>query len=336
VRLVHLLIPALHDVAISPAAKSVTTLCLLSPLRIVLDDYQTTLWYHRTMIESFNAKGLPSESGCTVQRELIAGIDNYWIYANSWKNQPKEGFVLYIHGGGWTTGSLPLYETFLCRWSRRFGLPALFVDYPLAPENNVTIRTQLHSIVNVLKEVEPKFTKNIVISGDSAGGHLSLLLGQHLTQFEPKLRKKIAALGLISPAADLSGKGESWTNNADKDTMLSQKSFFMVTHLASGLKPNMTNLTRVPKRIRNDPNFNPTARNASFKDIPPVRIVAGAHEFFASDAQLVHKRVLESGGNSSLLIGAYMQHIYIVADGIFPEATKDAESFQASINSLLT
>lgn len=108
--------------------------------------------------------------------------------------------VLYLHGGGYTVGSLATHRSLNGRLAAATGLPVYALDYRLAPE---------HPYPAALDDAEAAYLElvteygyrpdRIAIAGDSAGGGLSLALAQRLIArhgYTP------AALGLIAPWVD--------------------------------------------------------------------------------------------------------------------------------------
>jgi monoterpene epsilon-lactone hydrolase len=198
------------------------------------------------------------------------------------------------------------------------------------------------AIIQVIKEIQPRFpakegSKNIIIAGDSAGGHLALLVGQKLVATDAEISSHIAALGLISPLADLSLSSPTYETNAGRDVMIAKPTCIFDIALGVGL-PNVDtkNLTMdiFPPEIFQDADLNPIA--GSFKGLPPVRTVVGGCEVLLGECQRLTEMVKESGVSAELLIGEGMQHIFIVADGFAPESTTHAETFQRDLNTLLT
>ena len=122
--------------------------------------------------------------------------------------------VFWIHGGGYITGSNLGYGTDRCYVMDRFKKhspfatkPLLFfsVEYPRCPEISVLeIRNVVVANYRWLTEVVG--AKNVVIAGDSAGGNMSLLLHQYLTEQQSRDGLSVTlpkALVLVSPWVDL-------------------------------------------------------------------------------------------------------------------------------------
>ncbi|GAB2725476.1 alpha/beta hydrolase [Nocardia thraciensis] len=109
------------------------------------------------------------------------------------------GAVLYLHGGGYAVGSIATHRSLAAHLAREIGCPVYLPDYRLAPE---------HPFPAALDDAEAAFLdlvstglrpEDIAISGDSAGGGLSLALALRLRD---KHGIRPAALGLIAPWAD--------------------------------------------------------------------------------------------------------------------------------------
>ncbi|PXX68871.1 acetyl esterase/lipase [Nocardia tenerifensis] len=111
-----------------------------------------------------------------------------------------EGVVLYLHGGGYTVGSPVTHRSLAARLAHETGCAVYVLDYRLAPE---------HPFPAALDDAEAAFLElvrsegyrpeQIAISGDSAGGGLSLATAQRLVA---RHGQTPAALGLIAPWTD--------------------------------------------------------------------------------------------------------------------------------------
>ncbi|AYF72699.1 alpha/beta hydrolase [Nocardia yunnanensis] len=107
--------------------------------------------------------------------------------------------VLYLHGGGYTVGSPVTHRALAGYLARETGCAVQVLDYRLAPE---------HPFPAALEDAEAAFLElvaagyrpdRIAVAGDSAGGGLSLALGERLRDRHGMVP---AALGLIAPWGD--------------------------------------------------------------------------------------------------------------------------------------
>src|SRR5262249_55189439 len=63
-----------------------------------------------------------------------AGARGWWVRPQ----QPEPGqAILFLHGGGYVVGSAKAYRGFASQIVSRARIPALVIDYPLAPESTV-------------------------------------------------------------------------------------------------------------------------------------------------------------------------------------------------------
>eukprot|EP00475_Leptophrys_vorax_P043315 TRINITY_DN8300_c0_g1_i2.p1 TRINITY_DN8300_c0_g1~~TRINITY_DN8300_c0_g1_i2.p1 ORF type:complete len:333 (-),score=72.60 TRINITY_DN8300_c0_g1_i2:26-1024(-) len=300
-----------------------------------LHTQEATLSVQRVVYSTI-AHGFPQEPGCSIQQQTIEGLTSVWLRSEE-RNDAKEGLIFYVHGGGWVLGSLPFYQSFLCRWSKRSKLPVLFVEYPFAPENGVNIKTQVHSLLQVFKSVQVNYSKNIVISGDSSGGHLAMLTAQKLLEDDENhmVLEKIAAVALISPVLDLERK-DVFNIKAEENTSLKPSGFFFIVKSGCGLPVDMNQLHQpLPAFVVDDPGLNPTSPNSRFQGLPPVLVSVGGDEFQLPDAQLIESKCQQAGVDSQIFVGSSMQHDYIIFDGIFPEATQGAVEFEQAVDNVV-
>lgn len=121
--------------------------------------------------------------------------------------------LLYLHGGGWVTGSLDSHDAACRSLCAEGGVTIVSVDYRLAPEHPfpaaledaTAVFTALQDGARVAGTVVD--TDRLVISGDSAGGNLAasccLWLREH-GRAQPALQQ------LFVPVTDLSSRTASY------------------------------------------------------------------------------------------------------------------------------
>nr|WP_083905633.1 alpha/beta hydrolase [Nocardia transvalensis] len=135
-------------------------------------------------------------AGTRVERIRLGGRPAERITAGS---PASVGAVLYLHGGGYAVGSPATHRSLAAHLAAETGLPVYVPDYRLAPE---------HPYPAALDDAEAAFQElvstglrpeDIAVSGDSAGGGLSLALALRLRDEHGTAP---AALGLIAPWAD--------------------------------------------------------------------------------------------------------------------------------------
>ncbi|WP_024799942.1 alpha/beta hydrolase [Nocardia sp. BMG51109] len=137
-------------------------------------------------------------AGTRVDRQRLGGRPAERITVGGAADR-MPGVVLYLHGGGYTVCSPTTHRSLAAHLARDTGRPVHVLDYRLAPE---------HPFPAALDDAEAAFLElasagsrpeDIAISGDSAGGGLSLALALRLRD---RHGIRPAALGLIAPWAD--------------------------------------------------------------------------------------------------------------------------------------
>ena len=85
-------------------------------------------------------------------------------------NESSNKTLIYLHGGGWVSGSLDTHANICYKLSKELNACVIALDYPLAPENKFPIA--LNEIDLVCQEIM-KRNDNVSIMGDSAGANLA-------------------------------------------------------------------------------------------------------------------------------------------------------------------
>lgn len=138
-------------------------------------------------------------------------------------NIPKEndgeiGLILFIHGGAWITGDKKSYEGGIENASDNFGYAAAALNYRYISED-----TDMHDLLDdidaALALIKQKGSENgvsinkVLLTGDSAGGHLSMLYAYSRAKTAPI---RPTAVVSNSGPADLSDES-FYINNAMGD-----------------------------------------------------------------------------------------------------------------------
>lgn len=209
--------------------------------------------------------------------------------------------VLYLHGGGYVTGS-PASHRSLAAWlSDSAGAPVEVLDYRLAPE---------HPFPAALDDAERAYLElaathapqHLAVAGDSAGGGLVLAL---LHRLRAAGVAPPATVGLISPWLDLDAP------RVGRDAMLGPELLETGRRSTLGDRP-------VPPELRPleaDP--------ATLAALPPLHVVAGAEELLVGDSDRLVERVRAVGGTATYVRAEGMWHDHLVLAGLLDRAHAD-------------
>ena len=237
--------------------------------------------------------------GITTEYQRIADFDAEWIVPE----QSTEGKVLlYIHGGGFISGSCHTHRTYVAKFAIGSQLKSLLFDYRLAPEH--PFPAGLEDCITAYKWLleEGYTSQDIIVGGESAGGTLTLSLLLALKEQHINLPK---AAFSISPVTDLRCLADSFKYNAKKD-IAPIGSWVVWPSLYIG---------------DNDPTLpllSPLMGN--YEGLPPLHICVGTHEIHFDDCRNVAAKVKKQGVNVTLSEWPKMVHAFPVLSPLFPEA----------------
>ncbi len=111
-----------------------------------------------------------------------------------------EGLVVFIHGGYWHLFDRSYWSHFAAGMTAR-GWAVAIPSYPLAPAARVFEITR--AVARAMETAANLVSGPIVLTGHSAGGHLSSRVGCRDVVLDPEIRGRIQHILPISPMADL-------------------------------------------------------------------------------------------------------------------------------------
>lgn len=219
----------------------------------------------------------------------LAGMDAAWMRLE--RPHKRRRVILYCHGGGYTSGGLGFSKVLASKLTRATGLDVLAFDYRLAPE---------HPYPAAVEDAQAAWdhlmrlgfgARDVVLAGDSAGGNMALVLCLRL---RAEGRMLPGALLLMSPWTDMTCSGESLTERADIDPVLTPEYIYAVREAyAGGLDPAQ-------------PELSPLL--ADLAGFPPTLIQVGTHEILFSDAERLAERMKAAGTECRLEVWEGMWH----------------------------
>jgi acetyl esterase/lipase len=237
----------------------------------------------------------------TSQKISLEGLKGEWIIP---QNPVKEKVLLYIHGGGFISGSCHTHRMHVAKFANECQLLSLVFDYRLAPEH--TFPAALDDCITVYTWLLNQGYKphNIIVGGESAGASLTLSLLLALKTNNIGLPK---AAFSISPVTDLSCCADSFTYNAKNDIAPMGSWKVWTNFYISG-------------HDTKDPLLSPQFGN--FEGIPPLYICVGTHEIHFDDCINVAKIAEQFGVDVTLRQWDKMIHAFPLLSPLFPEAKK--------------
>ena len=255
----------------------------------------------RWMAES--TASAPAPEGVRVEPGSLGGRPAEWLHPTE---GVRGGVVLYLHGGGYCTGSLGTHRHLAGRIALATGASAVTVDYRLAPEHPfpsaIADATAAYEELRSLGHAP----EEMAVAGDSAGGGLTLATLLTLRDVGTPLP---AAAACLSPWTDLTLSSPSHATAGAEDPMVSKTGLetFVAAYLGQG------------ETSARDPRVSPVF--ADLGGLPPIRIDVGEREILLDDSIALADRIVASGGEATLARWAEMIHVFQAFPGALdPEA----------------
>lgn len=231
----------------------------------------------------------------------IHGIYGEWIET---EGLPEDKVMLYIHGGGFISGSCHTHRTHVLKFVESAGIKGLVFDYRLAPEHKYP--AALDDCVQVYKWLldEGYKPKNIVIVGESAGGTFTLTTLLKLKALNIPLPNAAVS---ISPVTDLRCEADAFKRNLYKDI-----STINAWHVWQGHYIGEADIT--------DPFISPLFGNLT--GLPPIYFCVGSYEVHYDDVYAMHEALIKAGVKSEVHEYDKMVHAFPLMAPMFKEATQ--------------
>lgn len=209
----------------------------------------------------------------------------------------------YLHGGGYVFGSAETHKRLAGHLARAIGCRVLDLDYRLAPEHPHPgpVEDSVRAYRWLLDQGYR--AEHLAISGDSAGGGLTLAT---LLKLQADGLPQPAAAVPLSPWTDMEGLGDSMTTNADRDVMIPVDALKGMVDMFVGAGD--------PR----DPLASPL--HGDYHGVCPLYIQVGGDEILLDDARRVADRAREQGVDVQIDVFPEMQHVFQLAAGNMPEA----------------
>ena len=201
--------------------------------------------------------------------------------------------VLYLHGGGYVSGSPATHRTVTARLAHAAGARLFALDYRLAPEHPFPAALEdawaAYWWLITEQHVAPA---QIVVAGDSAGGGLTLAL--LLALRDAGMPLPAGAVGL-SPWLDLTLAGATLTANAPTDYLNAD-----VLRASAQMYSGAHDLR--------EPLLSPLY--AELAGLPPLLLQAGGAEMLLDDSRRFAARAQAAGVAVQLALYPHMVHVW--------------------------
>jgi monoterpene epsilon-lactone hydrolase len=300
----------------SRGAAAVSTYTLRPFSGLVPPERAWGLWLSRQLIARVMGTFGPPLAGTRVQQVdtvLPDGrrVKGEWVYgprtptSQAARSSTDAGAIYYVHGSGYAVCSPKTHRRLISWLSSLTGLPVFSVDYRLAPRYRFpTAADDVRAGWDWLIETCGVPAKQIVMAGDSAGGHLTvdMLLQPEVAANSP------AALVLFSPLIDMT---------------------FALSLARERIRPDPAIRVRDAARLvalyhpgieLTNPRL--TLDVAGGPALPPTLIQAGGAEMLQDDARQLAADITAAGGRCELQVWPHQVHVFQALPRMTPEAAK--------------
>lgn len=238
--------------------------------------------------------------GLRVERLEFAGLRAAWFRPEG--AAPGKA-VLYLHGGGYVSGSIESYLMLCSSMARELGRDLLLPEYRLAPEHPfpAALEDALAAWRGLL--ASGFAPRDLVVAGDSAGGGLSLALVLSLRDSGEPLPSAVVC---VSPWTDLAASGGSRAEKAGAEAILS------VARLDEWA------LRYAGSAGLDHPLVSPL--RAELRGLPPLLVQAGSEEILLDDSVKLAAKAEAAGVEARLSVWPGLFHAWPALGGLLPES----------------
>jgi len=279
-------------------------------LRKPVFDFNSSIENFRRECEEGAAKYGKIPEGVSVVSDEISGVKAEWLVP---AGAPADKIIMYVHGGGYVSGSCSDHRGFVARFAASCGYAALTYEYRLAPEHPFPAAVEDSVAVYRALTGSKYAPADIIIAGESAGGGLTLALLLALKKSGMQLP---AAALAISPWTDLRCEGESYRTK-NKVSLAPLNSWIVFGKYYAG------------KTDPSNPLISPLYGDLT--GLPPIMINSGTDDELYDDGKNFYLKAKAAGADIRFRSGEGMVHCYPLLAPMFPEAVEAMDQIVAFI-----
>jgi len=268
---------------------------------------QFTRWVIKRSVDSVK---LPAD--ITRSHVSADGVPCEWLVPD---NSATAKVLLYLHGGGFVLGLTSLHLEMAAYLAQKLGIRVLMVDYRVAPD--YPFPAPLDDCVTAYRWLlkQGLSAQNLVVTGDSAGGNLTLTTLMSLRDSGDPLP---AAAACLSPVANMEERGGLFKD--DYDPLLHPRA------------AKIYNKSYVASNDPRTPLISPVF--GDWHGLPPLLVHCGEDEILRHDAIEVEKLAKAAGVDVRLEIYPRMWHVWQLYPSL-PQASQSLDDIAGFLKSHL-
>ncbi len=224
------------------------------------------------------------------------------VWVTGRRADDRAGVLLYLHGGGFVFGSRKTHRHFVAALSAATGRPAFLLDYRRAPEHPFPAAADDAVAAYRWLLAAGYRPDQIVVAGDSAGGHLAAGL---LADLSRRRLPMPAAAVLFSPFLDLTCAELDDRDAVRRDPFIPPQRARECGRSYAGehaLDSRRLNVLGAPKRRW-----------------PPMLIQVGDTECLLGDSERMTESMRAAGGHCELQVWPGQVHVFPAFYPVLPE-----------------
>jgi epsilon-lactone hydrolase len=261
-------------------------------------------------------QGVAAPDGVTFEADTVGGISGWWARPT----QAREGAaILHLHGGWFNWGTPQAFRNLVGHIALSSGVDAFIPDYRLAPEH--PFPAAIRDAEACYRGLVDRGIKNIVLTGDSAGGNLALVLLSIASAKAASGGIAPAGAAVLSPVTDLALTGESFETRAEVDP-------YFIRSQAAGLVRSYLGETD-PKIPLASPLY------GDLTGLPAIRVHVGDDEVLLDDSRRYVERAVAAGVDATLDVWMGMAHGFVNGVGTLNAATEALSAIGKFLNGRL-
>ncbi|OWO90110.1 esterase [Rhizobium esperanzae] len=253
---------------------------------------------------------MPGPTRIQVRQVDADGVDGELMWPARLHHPIGKRAILYIHGGGFSGGSIRTHSLFAGSLAKAASSDVLLINYRLMPE--YTYPAQINDALTAYRWLLDNGyrNENVVVAGDDAGGNIALEMVLRQKQAAKPLPAAVIAL---SPITDLAATGGTMVANAGSDPLIDKASIETLRKTYLGSRP------------ATDPQASPLY--ADVTGFPPLLLQVGSGEALLDDTLRLADKARGEGVDVTTEVWPGMPHQW----QLFPAMLDDADRSSQTI-----
>jgi monoterpene epsilon-lactone hydrolase len=261
-------------------------------------------------------ESVPPRNDVTFERDSVGGIPGIWAHPASKRSGDA---IVHLHGGWFNFGSATAYRHLVGHIAARAGAKAFVPDYRLAPEHPFPAATD--DALACYLALAASGAYRIVLTGDSAGGNLALVLASRIAESAASSDSPLVGVAVFSPVTDLTLSGASYETRAEADPFFTRAQVAELVQSYLGGTDSKSPLA--------SPLFGGLA------GMPPVRVHVGDDEVLLDDSLRYVEHAVAEGVDAQVDVWMGMAHGFVASIGKLKAAASSLDAVGAFLGERL-